>query len=321
MAPHSHRNASMRSRRAFSMARLVRSTTMRYERIMEDSARFVTGRSVRSPRSSCTSVHRTCCSAWRRAASDAAPATAALILPTGIEPTPGYGDMWVRFARIAATRGVATLRMDWRGNGESLPRPGCPENVSYGVHRTDDVSEGIAWLRARYPGAPVVVVGLCSGGYYAVHAVADGAGADRVIAINPQLYWHEGIPSHLDLDDLAPAVEMQLADGLERAMSDGRKWRRLLRGGYHWRDVLRAARGAAARRGWLISIGTRDESSSLGGRLPRIDLEQGLSWPSANASRVQRRRLRPPAPPGARPRGVRDADGASAHAPASPRGL
>jgi alpha-beta hydrolase superfamily lysophospholipase len=213
-------------------------------------------------------------------ASDAAPATAALILPTGIEPSPGYGDMWVRFARTAATRGVATLRMDWRGNGESLPRPDGPENVSYGVRRTDDVSEGIAWLRARFPGARVVVVGLCSGGYYAVHAVADGAGADRVIAINPQLYWYEGIPSQLDHDDLAPAVEMQLADGLERAMSDGRKWRRLLRGGYHWRDVLRAARGAAVRRGWLLSIGKREESSLLGGRLPRIDLEQVFPGPA-----------------------------------------
>jgi Alpha/beta hydrolase family len=213
-------------------------------------------------------------------ASDAAPAAAALILPTGIEPSPGYGDMWVRFARSAATQGVATLRMDWRGNGESLPRPDGTENVSYGARRTDDVSEGIAWLRARFPGASVVVVGLCSGGYYAVHAAAEGAGADGVVAINPQLYWYEGIPSQLDLDDLAPAVEMQLADGLERAMSDGRKWRRLLRGGYHWRDVLRAARGAAARRGWPVSMRGREEKGLLGGRLPRIDLEQVFPGPT-----------------------------------------
>jgi len=213
-------------------------------------------------------------------AADAPSLTAALILPTGAEPSPGYGDMWVRFARKVATQGVATLRMDWRGNGESLPHSDVPENVSYGVRRTDDVSQGVAWLRRHFPGATVVVVGLCSGGYYAVHAAADGVAADRVIAINPQLYWYEGIPSRLDLDDLAPAVEMQLADGLERAMSDGRKWRRLLRGGYHWRDVLRAARGAAARRGWLVSIGRREQSGLLGGRLPRIDLQKVFPGPT-----------------------------------------
>jgi alpha-beta hydrolase superfamily lysophospholipase len=209
-----------------------------------------------------------------------APMTAALILPTGIEPSSGYGDMWARFARRAAEQGVTTLRMDWRGNGESLPYADGAENVSYGARRTEDVAQGIAWLRARFPGASIAVVGLCSGGYYAVHAAAAGVDADRIIAINPQLYWHEGMPPTLDLDDLAPAVEMQLADGLERAMSDGRKWRRLLRGGYHWRDVLRAARGAAARRGWLPSRATPDEDGLLGGRLPRVDLERLFPGPA-----------------------------------------
>jgi alpha-beta hydrolase superfamily lysophospholipase len=214
-----------------------------------------------------------------RASGGAVAKTAALILPTGIEPSSGYGDMWARFARRAAVQGVPSLRVDWRGNGESAPHPGGPENVSYGLRRTDDVGDGVAWLRGRFPGASIVVVGLCSGGYYAVHATAEGAGADRVIAINPQLYWHEGMPATLGLDDLAPAVEMQLADGLERAVGDGRKWRRLLRGGYHWRDVLRAARGVAARRGWLPSPGNGD-SGLLGGRLPRIDLERIFPGPA-----------------------------------------
>jgi hypothetical protein len=188
--------------------------------------------------------------------------------------------MWARFARRAAKQGVPTLRIDWRGNGESLPHPGGPENVSYGAGRTEDVADGIAWLRARFAGASIAIVGLCSGGYYAVHAAAEGASADRVIAINPQLYWHEGMPPRLDLDDLAPAVEMQLADGLERAMGDGRKWRRLLRGGYHWRDVLRAARGVAARRGWLPSRGGAKENGLLGGKLPRVDFDRLFPGPA-----------------------------------------
>ncbi|MBW8770471.1 MAG: alpha/beta fold hydrolase [Gemmatimonadetes bacterium] len=85
--------------------------------------------------------------------SHAPPTTAALILPTGIEPSSGYGDMWARFARRAAEQGMATLRIDWRGNGESRPHPGGEVNVSYGAGRSEDVVEGIAWLRAHFPGA------------------------------------------------------------------------------------------------------------------------------------------------------------------------
>ena len=211
--------------------------------------------------------------------SSASPTTAALILPTGIEPSSGYGDMWARFARTAATAGVSTLRMDWRGNGESLSAHGGPENVSYAARRTDDVSEGIAWLRTRFPDARIVVMGLCSGGYYAVHARADGVDVDGVIAINPQLYWQEGMPTQLQPADFAPAVEMQLADGLERAVRDGRKWLRLLRGGYARRDLVRAARGAAVRHGISLRLGENRETS-LGGRLPRLDLDRLFPGPT-----------------------------------------
>jgi dienelactone hydrolase len=213
-------------------------------------------------------------------ASRTTPSAAVLILPTGIEPSSGYGDMWARFARRAAEQGVASLRIDWRGNGESRAHADGAENVSYGARRTEDVAAGIAWLRARYPSASVAVMGLCSGGYYAVHAAAEGAAPDRVIAINPQLYWHDGMPPTLDLNDLGPAVEMQLADGLERALNDGRKWRRLLRGEYHWRDVVRAARAAAARRGWLPGPAGAGESGLLGGRLPRVDLDRLFPGPA-----------------------------------------
>ena len=213
-------------------------------------------------------------------ASRTTPSAAVLILPTGIEPSSGYGDMWARFARRAAEQGVASLRIDWRGNGESRAHADGAENVSYGARRTEDVAAGIAWLRARYPSASVAIMGLCSGGYYAVHAAAEGAAPDRVIAINPQLYWHDGMPPTLDLNDLGPAVEMQLADGLERALNDGRKWRRLLRGEYHWRDVVRAARAAAARRGWLPGPAGAGERGLLGGRLPRVDLDRLFPGPA-----------------------------------------
>jgi hypothetical protein len=145
--------------------------------------------------------------------------------------------------------------------------------VSYAAERLVDVQESVGWLRERWPQARVLVLGLCSGAYYAVQAGPVEMKVDAIVAVNPQLYWRPGMPTQLGLDDLAPAVEMQLAQGMERAMRDGRKWRRLLRGGYAWRDVARGVRGAATRFAPTAVTGVAD-SSLLGGRLPRLDVER-----------------------------------------------
>jgi alpha-beta hydrolase superfamily lysophospholipase len=196
------------------------------------------------------------------------PHVAVLVLGTGVEPSSGYGDMWTRFGRTAARAGMVVLRIDWRGVGESPALDDASDNVSYAPERLGDVRDAARWLRARHPRAHLAVIGLCAGGYYAVHAAAAGVDLDRIIAVNAQLYWREGLPVRLDPDDLAPAREAELAERASVALGDGSKWRRLLRGDYSRRAVFGAVRGMIARR--MPSL--RARSDTLGGRLTRLDL-------------------------------------------------
>ena len=202
-------------------------------------------------------------------ATDAAVRSALLVLATGIEPTPGFGDAWARFARKAAARGVAVLRMDFRGNGESDPKPGDRENVSYLSGRVDDVRAGVTWLRERWPAVPVVVTGVCTGGFYGVHGAAAKVPMDRVVAINPQLWCSEQASASNSTPDQAVFV----AQRSTAALQDAGKWMRLLRGGYRWEDVALAVRGLIQRAlGSLLALGR--ESGTLGGGLPRLDLDR-----------------------------------------------
>ena len=163
--------------------------------------RFVTGRSARSRgaralRSSGCAVRRE----RRRVRRAPSPTTAALILPTGnrtvVRDTATCGrDSPAR----AAEQGVPTLRMDWRGNGESLPHPArsgkrelraAPDGRRVGgnrlasralprrVDRRRGTVQRRLLRRSRRRGRRRTPIG--------------------VIAINPQLYWHEGMPTQLD---------------------------------------------------------------------------------------------------------------------------
>lgn len=199
---------------------------------------------------------------------DGTVSTAVLLLGTGIEPTPGFGDSWTRFARSAAQRGIAVLRMDFRGIGESVVARGGQENVSYQTGRVDDVREGVAWLRSRWPAARIIVAGICTGGYYAIHSAADGANVDRVIAINPQLWCTDSSTVDQRFDE-----SLVLARRAGSAANDSTKWMRLIRGGYRWEDISRAARGFVQSAVSRLPVRRRD-SETLGGGMPRLDLER-----------------------------------------------
>ncbi|MEO6525515.1 MAG: alpha/beta fold hydrolase [Gemmatimonadaceae bacterium] len=200
-------------------------------------------------------------------ASDESVACAVLILGTGIEPTPSVGDAWTRFARSAAVRGYAVLRMDYRGIGDSIVRNGARENVSYDAGRAGDVRAGVDWLRLRWPNARVVVVGVCTGGYYGVHAVAAGLEVEGLIAINPQLWCTD-----TSTMDQQPSVDLVLARRSAAAAHDVGKWLRLMRGGYRSTDVVHAVRGLVRRLAASMRIG--EPARMLGDGMPRLDFKR-----------------------------------------------
>jgi alpha/beta superfamily hydrolase len=78
--------------------------------------------------------------------------------------------------RALAARGVATLRFNFRGVGES-------EGRYSGTLEIEDARAAVALLRERLPGAPVALGGYSFGAMVALAAGHDHPDVDRLFAI------------------------------------------------------------------------------------------------------------------------------------------
>jgi pimeloyl-ACP methyl ester carboxylesterase len=132
------------------------------------------------------------------AAAGTAAAGTVVMLNSGSEPHVGPGRAWVELARTLAVHGIRSLRVDFRGWGES-PDDGYAPGRPYDAHGIADTLEIVRALQARGDG-PIVLVGLCAGAWVALRAILDEPVA-AVIALNPQLYWQPGDPVEALLSD------------------------------------------------------------------------------------------------------------------------
>lgn len=164
----------------------------------------------------------------------------AVFLNSGSEPHIGPGRAWVEYARDLATFGYASLRVDFRGWGES-PDEGFAPGRPYAPHVEDDTIAIIRAIGDRL-GRPVVLVGLCAGAWVGLRVVLREHFAG-VIALNPQLYWRPGDPVE------ATMAETRLRRAASRSRDElGRRlrlWSLLDRIGHRpwaaaWLDQLRA---------------------------------------------------------------------------------
>lgn len=109
---------------------------------------------------------------------------------TGGDPRAGIGSFGARACRALASSGVAALRIDFAGVGESEAETGWRSHV-YETSRLGDFKDAAAVLRAHGV-EEVTLAGVCTGGYHAVHAVLAGAGFDKAVAFNAWLVWRSG---------------------------------------------------------------------------------------------------------------------------------
>jgi len=105
----------------------------------------------------------------------------------GVARSIGPARAWVEWARLWAAEGIASLRVDLAGLGNSPRHPQQREGDQYPIQAIDDLRAAIDAMRHRGL-VPAAAVGLCSGAFLSLDAAAAGVGLSAVAAINGQLF-------------------------------------------------------------------------------------------------------------------------------------
>lgn len=156
---------------------------------------------------------------------DAAPAPAAVIFPnTGGNHHVGDGRMYVTLSRRLARQGVASLRLDVAGLGDS-PRAqrsmSIPTIYSHGPRA--DVGAAVDWMRAR-GFERIVLAGVCSGAFLSLQAALANPGVNGLVLANLLKFrWDRA-------DDVIAGKCMRSWRGWLSAAGHAGNWQRLLQG-------------------------------------------------------------------------------------------
>jgi len=173
---------------------------------------------------------------------------AAVLLNAGAIRRIGPNRMWVEIARRWASRGVATLRLDLEGIGDS---DGDGERFHdlaelYAGEMAGQVRAALDAIEAETGVRRFVLGGLCSGAYWSFHTALQDERVSAALMLNPQtLFWDPVVAEGRDL---------------RKALLQGSSWTRLLSGRASRRRMWELARELPA--------GARGFARRLGGKLP-----------------------------------------------------
>jgi len=201
-----------------------------------------------------------------------APKTTVLMLDTGANHHIGCGRSTVDFARSLARQGIASLRMDTLGVGDSAVVMGGPRAALYQSERAADVSAALDFLETRGL-ADVTVFGVCSGAALALYAALADERVKSLALANLQVF------RRVDGEDREKLLEMGFAAThtyVAKAMS-ARAWGRVVNGEVSF--------------GKLFDIGSallRRKASAFAGALAR---SLGLAHGDAREARTNFSRL------------------------------
>ena len=144
---------------------------------------------------------------------------AIIIGNTGADPRSGVANFATRTCRFLASKGIAGLRFDFRGIGESAE---IDNFHVYETDRTDDLRAADALLK-EYGFPKTIIAGICTGGFHAVRAVLKDENLPCAVAINSWLVWQAG--TRLDREALAESMRSVYL----KAPVQARKWLRRIR--------------------------------------------------------------------------------------------
>ena len=184
----------------------------------------------------------------------------AILLNAGAVRRIGPNRIWVDTARRWAARGVATLRVDLDGIGDSDGDGSRYRDVGefYRPELADQIGAFIDAFATRGHGPRIMVAGLCAGGYWGFHSAAADERVTAAILLNPGLLeWHPDVLSSRDAARLG-------------RLRDLAWWRRILRGQVRLERVRVIAAAALLRGGRRLvrlparALGRRRHVARLG---------------------------------------------------------
>jgi alpha-beta hydrolase superfamily lysophospholipase len=157
----------------------------------------------------------------------------AVLLNAGALRRIGPNRSWVELARRWAARGVPTVRVDFEGIGDSDGDERKHANTAglYGPRMTDETLQVLSELSARGVSDRFLLVGLCSGAYWALHAALADERVVGAFLINLySFYWSEALVAERD--------RRETVDALRHGV-----FRRVIRQGVSAEQIRRAMRG------------------------------------------------------------------------------
>lgn len=212
-----------------------------------------------------------------------------MIINTGANAHTGDGRLAVVFARRLAAQGIASVRIDISGIGET-PSSGWVDSKSplYSARAIGDVCQAASWLAARgYPS--IALFGICSGAYLGLHAAAASPHVDGVVAVNLQRFiWahNETLEEAMRKQGHSMKLYMRSARRLD-------KWLNVLRGRSHVRAKLKTVGLRVARRAAIgganlahdiarVEFGTSGRAQALVSHLDKKGVEVRLVYGTFN---------------------------------------
>jgi pimeloyl-ACP methyl ester carboxylesterase len=178
---------------------------------------------------------------------------------TGGDPHYGFARFSVELARTLAAEGIASLRLDFAGLGDSRPPGGDADAAShiFDIDRLGDFSAALDALEAlgyrRF-----AVQGLCSGAYHAFHAAVREPRIGAAMLLNMPLFsWRPGDSIEYVNRKITRTPGYYLANAVRREV-----WMRLARGELDvtgiigsqlarvWEDGVEKLRRLAGMAGW-----------------------------------------------------------------------
>ena len=148
----------------------------------------------------------------------------------------GPSRMWVEAARRWAAQGVASLRMDLLGIGESDGESLLTIDELYRIEMLEQLEAAMDSLRSRLGVQRFAVIGLCSGAFLAFQGAIRIPDIRTAILLNPRAFFWDP-----ELD------RRRLARDSVRKLGAWREWRRLARGEVPLERLKRALGSAFGR--------------------------------------------------------------------------